>query len=125
MAYMPVKIKFKDNTQEKRLERMDGGINTKFHEALIGDIQAAEMLNLNANDRGALTKRKGQEVFRQFASGPVHAAAYYKDKWVAAHSTKISTWNGTTETEIASGLTSQKGKFVFLVMFCSTGMELS
>lgn len=113
MPYVPVKTKFTDSTLEKRLNRMDGGLNCKFHESLISDEQAAEILNMNANDRGALTKRQGQVVVHTFNGGPMHAITYYKGKWVAAHGTKISTWDGTTETEIASGLANNDGKFFF------------
>lgn len=111
MAYVPVKVKSSNSGLEKRLDRMDGGLNNKFHESIIGDIQSSDMLNLNADDRGALTKRKGQEVFHTFASYPIHAKAYYKNKWVVAHGNSISTWDGVTEIEIANGLTSQKGEF--------------
>ena len=111
MPYIPVQANFDEETLEKRIDRLDGGINVKFVESLIGDTQSPDMINLNANDRGALTKRAGQVVEHEFSEGPIHAIYYYKNKWVVAHGTKISTWDGSPEVEIASGLTSKKGKF--------------
>lgn len=100
-----------DPPQAKILNRIDGGLNVKYVESQISDTQSPSMENLNCNDRGALTKRLGQSLFHTFDGGPVHGLFYYKDKWVCAHSTKLSTWNGETETAVMTGLSDTDGGF--------------
>lgn len=95
----------------KTLNRIDGGLNIKYVESQISDNQSPEMLNLNCNDRGALTCRNGQAEYHTFNGGPVHALFYYKNKWICAHSTKLSSWDGVTETLLKSGLANSDGVF--------------
>lgn len=109
--YTPMKLPKPPQANEKRLDVLDGGLNVKYVESLINDSQSPYMLNLNANDRGALTKRQGQAEFHEFNGGPVHALTYYKNKWVCAHSTKLSTWDGETETAVMTGLADSDGVF--------------
>jgi hypothetical protein len=111
MAYVPVNVSFENTTQEKRLDRLDGGLNVKYVESLISDLQSPHMINLNADDRGALTKRDGQTEFHTFDSGPVHGLIYYKGKYICAHGTKLSSWDGITEVLLLPGLADNDGKF--------------
>jgi hypothetical protein len=101
--------------QQMRMNTIDGGLNVKYNELQISPNQSPYMLNLCADDRGALTKRPGQEVVHTFASGPIHALynGLYKGVVVAAHGTSLSTWDPETdiETEIMSGLADQDGHF--------------
>jgi len=108
---MPLKMPKPPESNEKRLNQLDGGLNVRYVESLINDIQSPYMLNLNANDRGALTKRDGQVEFHTFSGGPIYAAEYYKNKFIAAHGDKISAWDGETETQLLSGLAKEKGEF--------------
>lgn len=107
----PFKIPKQDPPQSKILNRLDGGINVKYVESQISDAQSPDMENLNANDRGSLTKRDGQAEYHTFTGGPVHGLFYYKEKFICAHSTKLSTWDGTTETAIMTGLANKDGVF--------------
>ncbi|MEN6317060.1 MAG: hypothetical protein ABFD25_22735 [Clostridiaceae bacterium] len=111
MAYVPANISFEDTSQEKRLDRLDGGLNVKYRESLISDLQSPYMMNLNADDRGALTKRDGQTEFHTFNGGPVHGLFYYKSKFICAHSTKLSSWDGVTETLLLDGIADNDGVF--------------
>ncbi len=110
-----VKIPKPQEPQQFRMNAIDGGLNVKYNELLISPNQSPYMVNLCADDRGALTKRPGQMVAHTFATGPIHAVfnGLYKDKVVAAHGTKLSTWDPVTniETEIMTGLTDQDGRF--------------
>ena len=108
---IPLKIPKPPQSNEKRLNQLDGGLNVRYVESLITDTQSPYMVNLNANDRGALTKRDGQAEFHIFNGGPIHSFIQYKNKFIAAHGTKISSWDGETETELLSGLANQKGEF--------------
>jgi hypothetical protein len=107
----PFKIPKQEPPQSKILNRIDGGLNVKYVESQISDEQSPNIENLNANDRGALTKRFGQTVFHTFSGGSIHALFYYKNKYVCAHSTKLSTWDGTTETAVKTGLANSDGVF--------------
>lgn len=107
----PFKIPRQEPPQSKILNRIDGGLNVKYVESQISDTQSPDMENENCNDRGALTKRDGQTEFHTFNGGPVHGLFYYKDKFVCAHSTKLSTWDGTTETAVMTGLGDKDGVF--------------
>lgn len=111
MAYVPVNVSFEDASQEKRLDRLDGGSNVKYVEALISDLQSPYMMNLNADDRGALTKRDGQTEYHTFDGGPVHGIYYYKGKFICAHGTKLSSWDGVSESLLMSGLADNDGIF--------------
>ncbi|KJS84986.1 MAG: hypothetical protein JM58_09460 [Peptococcaceae bacterium BICA1-8] len=98
-------------TPELRLDVINGGVSYKYIENQLNDTQSPYMLNLNADDKGALIKRGGQEVYHTFPESPIHAKFYFKDKWVVHAGTKLYTYDGTTETAILTGLTSQKGVF--------------
>jgi hypothetical protein len=91
------------------------GYNNRDIETQIRDNQSPYMLNMNADDRGALTKRKGQEYkFTSLGTGTINGA-YEKDfkgKVVFVHSGKLYTQSGSdAPVERMSGLGS--GKMVF------------
>jgi len=94
-----VRSKIKDLSGELRLKRIDGGLQRKYIEMQIEDTQSPYMVNLNANDKGALVKRYGHELLHTFLEGPVYNAIEYDSKQVVSHGTKLSTYIELTDTE--------------------------
>lgn len=94
-----------------------GGLNLRDVEMKIGDGQSPSMQNVNLDDRGAITKRRGQAYVLASSLGSGKINGMYKDlfygKIVYAHGTKLYTFDETTDTntEIATGLTNAKGGF--------------
>lgn len=91
---------------ELRLDVINGGVSYKYIESQLNDNQSPYMLNMNADDRGALTKRKGQKVHISYATGPVFAMYEYKDKLIVHAGNKLY----SDQSEIYT-LTPQKGVF--------------
>lgn len=91
---------------ELRLDVINGGVSYKYIESQLNDNQSPYMLNMNADDRGALTKRKGQKVHLAYPTSPIHAMYYYKDKLIVHAGNKLY----ADLVEIFT-LTSQKGVF--------------
>lgn len=106
-------VRTKPKVKAIRLDEISGGLNVQYQEHRIKDTQSPFILNLNADDRGALTKRKGQRyVFTSLGDGAINALAYYKDKLIFVHGTKIYTQVESNEpVEIYSGISNAKGFF--------------
>lgn len=89
-----------------------GGLNLRDLEFEQEVNQTPYMLNMMYRN-GALAKRYGQEVYNNYAfDASVVATYYYKDKIIVHTGTKVYQSNGTTFTQIASGLTTNKGLFI-------------
>jgi hypothetical protein len=96
--------------------RLDGGLSLKYIESQLNDNQSPYMLNLNADDRGTLTKRPGQAYVytTSLGAGGVNGAykRLYKNKKVFAWGTGLYTQDGTAQpVSIMSGLANSKGTF--------------
>ncbi|MDP4117663.1 MAG: hypothetical protein Q8873_00520 [Bacillota bacterium] len=93
------------------------GLNLRDAEMKIGNGQSPSMQNINLDDGGAITKRRGQVYVLAESLGPGKINGMHEDlfygKIVYAHGTKLYTYDETTETntEIATGLTNAKGGF--------------
>lgn len=105
-----------------RINRLDGGLNLRDEQSNILDNQSPHSLNTTCDDRGALSKRPGQELLylTSLGAGQVHLYTDYhkKDgtvKTLLHHGTKLYTQAGTAQPiEIATGLTNAEGvSFVF------------
>lgn len=100
-----------------RYTRLDGGLNVQDIESEITDIQSPYLLNVVADDRGAISKRYGwiNLYTNSLGAGAVHGYWDYRkiDGTTTAlihHGTKLYTQSGTNDpVEIASGLADQKG----------------
>lgn len=111
----PSQVKLSAEPKPLRLERIDGGLNVRDIEIQLNNNQSPYMVNLNADDRGALTKRWGQRYVypTSLGEGSVHAVyPSYKGKKVLHHGTKLYTQEGSNQpVEIYSGLNNAKGAF--------------
>jgi hypothetical protein len=94
-----------------------GGLNLRDVEMKIGDGQSPSMQNVTLDDRGAITKRRGQTYVMASSLGSGKINGMYKDlfygKIVYAWGTALYTYDETTgiNTSIATGLTNAKGGF--------------
>lgn len=96
--------------------RLDGGISYKYVESQLNDNQSPYMVNMNADDRGTLTKRNGQEYVyaTSLGVGGVNGAfkRLYKNQRVFAWGTSIYTQSGNAApVQIMTGLANAKGTF--------------
>lgn len=106
-----------------RLQRLDGGANYREEQSNILDNQSPYMINLTCDDRGALSKRPGQELLFTTSLGPgaIHLFVDYlkKDgtvKTILHHGTKLYTQSGTSQpVEIDATLTLADAKGVSFV----------
>ena len=89
MPYVPAKVSNIKKPEELRLNRIDGGVSYKYIETQLNDNQSPYMENVNADDRGGLTKFKGQKAIRIFGSQPINGIAYFKGKYVVACGTEL------------------------------------
>jgi hypothetical protein len=93
------------------------GLNLRDVEMKIGDGQSPAMQNVNLDDRGAITKRRGQVyvLSASLGAGKINGMydILYYGKIIYAHGTKLYTFDESTNTntEIASGLSNAKGYF--------------
>ena len=121
MAFVPTQLpqSRQPSAPELRLDRIDGGVSYKYIESQLNNNQSPYMLNMTADDKGALVKRLGRAYVWETslgASGILSAFdKLYKNKKVFHHSTKLYTQvDSDAPVEIMSGLTASKG--VFFVM---------
>ena len=93
------------------------GMNRRDVEMKIRDGQSPSMQNVNLDDRGAVTKRRGQTYLFGTSLGSGAINGLYEDLYygfhVFAHGTKLYKYEESTdtETEIATGLTNAIGNF--------------
>lgn len=107
------------------------GLNLRDVEMKIGDGQSPAMQNVNLDDRGAITKRRGQTYVFGASLGSGKINALYKDlfygKIVYAWGTKLYTYveSTATNTEIATGLSNRKGYFYTFndVLYYKNGVD--
>jgi hypothetical protein len=123
---------------------LNGGINLWRQETSMSMNQASNILNLNADDRGTLSKRKGQVILNEiypsddlFPSDSLYpsqglgsggcVAIVYKGKIIVQWSTFLYSFNldGSNPTEIYSGLTNAKAFFVIFqgILYMLNGNE--
>lgn len=110
-----------EDTKELRLGadanvRLDGGVSFKYVESQLNDNQSPYMVNVNADDRGSLTKRLGQSnVYSpSLGVGGINGAfrRLFMGKNVFAWGTGLYTQSGTSApVSIMSGLANAKGSF--------------
>ncbi|MGI5849665.1 MAG: hypothetical protein ACOX8Q_06340 [Christensenellales bacterium] len=111
---------------EITLPELCGGLNTNDPEYEIRDNQSPDMMNLWFKGK-ALSKRPGQTMVTKELSGSVHRISGLYNGFRAVHAgTKLYKWNGTTATEIKSGLESQPGVFIAFgdVLYYIDGREI-
>jgi hypothetical protein len=67
----PAQLKIPSDTSpiELRLSKLNGGLNLKLFESLINDNQSPILQNLNSDDRGGLSKRKGWQGYLKTEPG--------------------------------------------------------
>lgn len=117
MPYRPVNISFEEDYIELKLGDVIpfAGINLKDADTAIGDGQSPLMINVNLDDGGKPTKRPGQTYVLAASKGSGGINGYYKELFYGRHiyawGTKLYSFDGTTETELMSGLTNAKGYF--------------
>jgi hypothetical protein len=109
-----------------RIPRLDGGLNLRDEQSNIQDNQSPYSRNLTADDRGALSKRPGQELLYliSLGAGEIHLYVDYRKtdgtvKTLLHHGTKLYTQDGTSQpVQIYTGLSDQEGAaFVFNDLF--------
>lgn len=96
--------------------RLDGGISYKYTESQLNDNQSPFLQNVNADDRGSITKRKGQKwtYDTTLGSGGISGAfgRLYKGQKVISWGTGLYTQSGSSQpVQIFSGLSNSKGTF--------------
>lgn len=93
------------------------GLNLRDVEMKIGDGQSPSMQNVNLDDRGAITKRRGQKYLFASSLGAGGINGYYEELYynfqVFAQGTKLYKYDEDTDTrtEIATGLANAQGNF--------------
>ena len=93
------------------------GLNLRDVEMKIGEGQSPLMQNVSLDDRGAITKRRGQTYVMGSSLGSGKINGIYKElfysKIVYAWGTALYTYDesGSTNTSIATGLSNSKGFF--------------
>lgn len=96
---------------------LNGGINLQYNEGALDITQSPLMENLNADDRGTLTKRYGQAFLldNDIGTGAINGIyANYKGFNIIAHGTKLYKQEGNNPPlEIYSSLTNSKA-FLFV-----------
>jgi len=109
-----------------RISRLDGGLNLRDEQSNILDNQSPYSLNTACDDRGALSKRPGQELvyLTSLGAGPIHLYVDYRKKdgtvkTLLHHGTKLYTQDGIAQpVEIYTGLSDAEGSaFVFNDLF--------
>lgn len=109
-----------------RVPRLDGGLNLRDEQSNILDNQSPYMPNLTCDDRGALSKRPGQELLytTSLGAGNIHLYVDYRKKdgtvkTLLHHGTKLYTQSGTDQPiELHTGLSDEEGSaFVFNDIF--------
>lgn len=109
-----------------RLTRIDGGMNIRDEQSNILDNQSPYMSNLTCDDRGALSKRPGQELLylTSLGAGTVHLFADYEKKdgtikTLLHHGTTLYTQSGTDQpVSLLTGISDAEGAaFVFNDIF--------
>lgn len=125
MARNPVQFKIPAQAPQPepfRLTRIDGGICLKYEQSQIRDNQSPDMLNLNADDRGSLTKRYGQDYINEtLGEGAINGYFDYRKAdgtitTLLTHSDKLyieglDLEDNITYTEIFTGLADKKAIF--------------
>jgi hypothetical protein len=96
--------------------RLDGGVSLKYVESQLNDNQSPYCINVNADDRGSLTKRLGQSnvYSSSLGVGGVNGAfrRLFMGKNVFAWGTALYTQSGSAQpVQIMSGLANAKGTF--------------
>lgn len=102
-----------------RLSRLDGGNNYREEQSNILDNQSPYSLNMTADDRGALSKRTGQELLylTSLGDGEIHLYTDYRKKdgtvkTLLHHGTTLYTQSGINQPIVLqSGLSNQEGSF--------------
>jgi hypothetical protein len=100
--------------RELRLSQLNGGLSIKYFESLIKDNQSPQMQNLNADDRGSLSKRWGiiKTYETSLGSGSINGIYYYASKIVIAWGTQVYTQSGGDQpVSIYSGIANTKATF--------------
>jgi len=109
-----------------RVPRLDGGLNLRDERSNILDNQSPYSLNTTCDDRGALSKRPGQELvyLTSLGAGAVHLYSDYRKrdgtvKTLLHHGVKLYTQTGTAQpVQILTGLSDAEGAaFVFNDLF--------
>lgn len=109
-----------------RIPKLDGGLNLRDEQSNILDNQSPYMPNLVCDDRGALSKRPGQELLYEtsLGEGNVHLYVDYRKKdgtikTLLHYGTKLYTQSGTDQPiELHTGLSNAEGSaFVFNDIF--------
>lgn len=116
MANKPIQFNVPDSQppRELRLSVLNGGLSTKYFESLIKDNQSPVMQNLNADDRGALSKRWGilKTYTNSLGSGSINGIYYYNSKIIIAWGTSLYTQSaGDQPVSIYSGVANVKATF--------------
>jgi len=93
---------------------LDGGINLLRQETALPMTQASDILNVNADDRGTLSKRKGQALLDVSLGSGGCTSIIYKGKIIKQWSTFLYSYNldGSSPTQIFSGLAIAKSFFI-------------
>lgn len=98
-----------------RWDRFDGGLNTRFPTTQIDRHEAQDCRNVYTDLRGALVKRKGYELFSQDGSDvpktfwpyyDLQAGGSFNRYILKASGTVVRAFNGSTWSDIITGLTS-------------------
>jgi len=93
---------------------IDGGINLSRQETALAMNQASAILNLTADDRGTLSKRKGQTYLDTSLGAIGCTSIVYKNKIIKQWGTFLYSQNldGTTPVQIYTGLAVAKSFFI-------------
>lgn len=106
---------------------LDGGINLLRQETALPMNQASAILNLTADDRGTLSKRKGQSLLDTSLGNGGCTSIIYKGKIIKQWSTFLYSENldGSNPIQIYSGLTVSKAFFIVFqgLLYIFNGIE--
>lgn len=93
---------------------LDGGINLWRQETALPMNQASDILNVNADDRGTLSKRKGQAYLDTSLGAGGCTSIIYKNKIIKQWSTFLYSYNldGSSPVQIYTGLAVAKAFFI-------------
>jgi len=93
---------------------LDGGINLWRQETALPMNQASDILNVNADDRGTLSKRKGQAFLDNSLGAGGCTSIIYKGKIIKQWSTFLYSYNldGSSPVQIFTGLAISKAFFI-------------
>lgn len=116
MAIRIPTISVDSDTNQELIPKIDGGVSYKYAESQLKKNQSPYMVNMNADDNGALAIRKGQTNVYETSLGAGGILSAFERPFngyrIFQRDTKIyKQSDGYQPTEIFSGLTAAKGRF--------------